>query len=363
MENKMSKKKIIFNVILMLSLIILFFNLILKGEDKGELVKVLFSTNKFYLILGIVVSLVFVLGESFNIRSILNILGYELPFIKAIKYGFIGFFFSGITPSATGGQPMQVYEMKNDGIEVSHSSLALLLTLVSYQIVSLVYGLIGIFWYKNIIFSNSKSIIVLIVLGLTLNILGIIFILLSIFNPVISLKICNAILKIVEKLPFINDENKEKIRVAFKNQIEEYNKCASYIKGNKKTLLKVLLVTFIQIGSLFSVSYIVYRALGQSGKSILDIVFLQAVIYLSSSFIPLPGAVGVSESNFISLFSIVYTKNLIGGAMILSRGISFYLLMIISMVSIIVIKIFEIKSIYTAKKNIKINNKIKVINH
>ncbi len=47
------------------------------------------------------------------------------PF-SCIRYSFIGFFYSGITPSATGGQPMQLYYMKKAGIKISDSTVVLM---------------------------------------------------------------------------------------------------------------------------------------------------------------------------------------------------------------------------------------------
>ena len=41
---------------------------------------------------------------------------------RCIQYSFIGFFYSGITPSATGGQPVQLYYMNKDGKGVFFST-------------------------------------------------------------------------------------------------------------------------------------------------------------------------------------------------------------------------------------------------
>lgn len=49
-------------------------------------------------------------------------------------------FYSGITPSATGGQPMQLYEMKKDGNSVSSSTVVLMVTAVCYKLVLVCIG-------------------------------------------------------------------------------------------------------------------------------------------------------------------------------------------------------------------------------
>ena len=54
---------------------------------------------------------------------------------SCIKYSFVGFFYSGITPSATGGQPMQLYYMQKEGHKVSDSSVVLMTVAVVYKLV------------------------------------------------------------------------------------------------------------------------------------------------------------------------------------------------------------------------------------
>lgn len=344
MENKLSKKRLLFNLIFMIILTSLVLNFILRGEDKREIISIVSLTDKKYIFLGIILSLMFILGEALNIKNTLDMINCKTSFLKTIKYAFTGFFFSGITPSASGGQPMQVYNMNKDGIEVSQASLALLLELLSTQIISFLYGLIGLVWFKDIFIANNRGVLYLISGGLFIKIVGIIFILTCIFNPKVSIKLYKLLSLLINKLPILKMEKKESLIKALKNQIEEYNKCAVYIKNKRDIFIfiKVLLRTILQMASLFSISYVVYRSFGQSSYSLLDIVFLQGLIYTGSSFLPLPGGVGVSESTFLSVFKEIYSKNLISSAMLLSRGISFYLLLIISLLSLILIRIAEL---------------------
>ena len=65
---------------------------------------------------------------------------------NGIKYALVGFFFSSVTPSASGGDPMQIYYMKKDGLAMGHSALAILTEFSSFQFVTVVMSLIGIYW-------------------------------------------------------------------------------------------------------------------------------------------------------------------------------------------------------------------------
>lgn len=72
--------------------------------------------------------------------------------IRCIQYSFIGFFYSGITPSATGGQPVQLYYMSKDGNRGSDSTVVLMTVAVVYKfvLVILVVVIAGIMLMPNI---------------------------------------------------------------------------------------------------------------------------------------------------------------------------------------------------------------------
>lgn len=59
------------------------------------------------LVAAAILSVFYVAGEGSMICYLLKEVGEKARLLRCIAYSFIGFFFSGITPSATGGQPMQ----------------------------------------------------------------------------------------------------------------------------------------------------------------------------------------------------------------------------------------------------------------
>ena len=52
---------------------------------------------------------------------------------------------------------------------------------------------------------------------------------------------------------------------------------------------------------------------------------MQSVLYTTVSSLPLPGAIGISETVFLTLYSHIYTDSLLHDALLLHRGISFYI--------------------------------------
>ena len=109
MEEIMEKaKKFIRNFIVFLLLIVLTFYIALKDQDLSELYIVIKNTVPSFVIMGILSMCFYLLCEAINIDRMLKALGEKSTFSQNIKYALIGFFFSGITPAASGGQPMQI---------------------------------------------------------------------------------------------------------------------------------------------------------------------------------------------------------------------------------------------------------------
>ena len=143
MSKKVSPKNMLKNGGLFIGLILLTFYIIFKNNNIEEIINAISSLNINYTIIGIVCSCTFIICEGINIGRNLKLMEYEIKFFTSIKYAIVGLFFSSVTPSASGGQPMQVYYMHKDGIQVSHSSLALLMDLASFQFVTVTMAIVG----------------------------------------------------------------------------------------------------------------------------------------------------------------------------------------------------------------------------
>ena len=55
--------------------------------------------------------------------------------ITGLKAAILCKFYDNITPSSTGGDPMQLYMMTKDKIKISHGAITLLVKLLAYEIV------------------------------------------------------------------------------------------------------------------------------------------------------------------------------------------------------------------------------------
>lgn len=324
MEKTKKIKKTIRNLIIFILLIVLTFTLILKDQDTAEIFNIIKNVKKQYLLIGIAAMIIYIVCESLNIGRILKELGEKSSLLKNIKYTLTGFFFSSITPAASGGQPMEIYYMHKEKISVANSTLALLMQLCSMQIVTISMGIISVI-INFILVKNG--LILLFLLGITLNSTALILLIIAIFSKRLSEGLVKFAVKVLKlfRIPKI-EEKQEKLE----KELKSYQDSAIYIKSHKILMLKTLLTTVVQIIVYYSIPYWVYRAFGFNTLNIWNLITLQALLYATVSGIPSPGAVGVSEGGFLGIFRNAFPGTVIGSAMLLNRGINFYLLVLVS---------------------------------
>jgi conserved hypothetical protein len=306
---------------------------IFKQTSPEGMAAALESVKTRYIIIGLCLMTVYASCEAKSIGMALEMLGHKLPFRRTLKYAMIGFFFSAITPSSTGGQPMQVVYMYKDGVKISDATIALLFQLLSYEIVMVTYSLTGFFCQKDILHDSIGNIQYLLLVGIGVNILVVLLILLSMFSKTalgVYTKMANKV------AGWISGADAAVVKDKVESVVSDYSAGAQYLSQNRGLFIKTLVVSAVQILALFSIPFVVFKSFGLTGYSAFQIIGLQAVLYNSINFLPIPGAVGSSEGMFFVLFHKIFTHKYIGTAMLLSRCLSFYLWVLICGLSVIV---------------------------
>ena len=318
-------KKIIFNLIFFILLIVITFYVLLKDQNIFDIFNLMLNSNKVFIFIAIVCMFIYLTLEGVNLLRTLKISGNkDVKLRSALKYAFIGFFFSAITPAASGGQPMQIYYMHRDKVSASGSTLALLMNLCSFQIITISMALFSLVFLGSYL---QGGMIVLFIIGIALNLTALALLIIGIFSRRISKWFVNFAIKVLKKFKVKNIGAKEE---KLNNELNKYQETSKYIKRNKNVMWKMLLTTLVQIIIYYTIPYWVYRAIGLGNVNIIKMIGLQAILYATVSGIPLPGAVGVSESGFMNIFKQIFTIETISGAMLINRGVSFYLFVIIS---------------------------------
>lgn len=331
-----NKKKLIIRIVnAMIFLLVAFvtFFVIFKKNNIFMILQNLKKVNVLFVLLACFFMFVYIACEGVNIRRILKSLGDKITYLSSFKYASVGFFFSAITPSASGGDPMQLYFMKKDNLSISHSALALLVELTSFEFICCVLAVFGYFYNFDIVHNHIGKLKYLVIIGIILNVLYISLLLIMIFSKKLAIKLSNLVIKFLELVHYKKIMSfKEKIS----KQIDEYHDCSLLIKNNKSMLVKVVLTTLLELVLYHCVPYCIYLSFGLNEFSIVSFITLSAVLYTSVAFLPLPGSMGASEGGFVVLYKMLFPLYLLSSAMLLSRAVSYYIFVIFTGVIIFV---------------------------
>lgn len=318
------------NISFMLLLFVLTLSVIFKNNDIADVVKQIKIGNTKILFVAMGMMLISLLCESAIIFFMLKNMKEDITFKRCAKYSFIGFFYCAITPSASGGQPAQIVYMRKDGYKISTSSVIIFTLVTVYKFVLIGFVALSFIVNNSFVRENLNNLTVFYIFGLLVNVLFIVLICLLFFKPNIVKWIIGALYKLMMKIKII--KNPDKIITAINKSVEEYIENVDFVKKNMIILLPVLFLTILQRLLMFSISYVVYKFFGLSELSFFDIISLQVILNTSVDVLPVPGGIGASEMAFKIIFGVAYQTSLIVPAMLVTRFVNFYFMLIVSAV-------------------------------
>lgn len=321
-------KKLLLSLLLLIVLMGVTGGILLRGQPFSLLWANLKHMNPWLLLPGLLMMLGYVGAEALCTWQILRRLGHRIPYRYCLGYSLVGFYVSSVTPSATGGQPAQIYYMSRDGVPAAHGALNMMLIASCYQTASLIWG-VGVWLAVPYVRQTTRGGWGLLLLyGAGMMILLTAGMVMCMFFAGPARRICGAVLKFLTLVHIVRrpEEGQKKLE----RILGEYRQGAECIRNNPGLAVRVLILCLIQQGMLFSVPWFVYMAFGLSGAGWIQVAGLQALLTLAVCNVPLPGAVGPAEGGFVAAFAAVFGKELVTPAMLVSRGISFYAFLAVS---------------------------------
>ncbi|MCL2880496.1 MAG: flippase-like domain-containing protein, partial [Treponema sp.] len=279
-----------------------------------------------YLLLAAFMVIVCIGTQGFSFTVIFKAIGYKVSHWKGFVYANVDYYFSSITPSASGGQPSMMFYMAKDGIPVAASGITTFFFLLIYNGSLLVLGTVFLIFMPWL--AQNSVIVVLLIIGYVVNIVLLSLSSFCMFVPSVIRRLGMGGIRLLGKLRIFKDPGKWVNNL--ENSLEEYKRSAGIIKSKPMLAVKVFLLVLIQRFALLSVTFFVYKALRLSGGTYLEIVGAQAIATLCVCILPLPGGVGAAENVFLSVFKNIFPVAFVLPAMLLSRGISFYFCLIFS---------------------------------
>ena len=318
--------------------VVLFGYLFIAGEGEDTL-RALTSFNWSFLLLALVGIVVYWLLESACMQIICNSLFKGFSFVKTFIVTVIGQYFNCITPLSSGGQPMQAYYYSRFGLPLKHAMPMLLCRFIVYQLTMTVYAIIVLVLRFNYFMQDLRAIMYLVAIGFVGG-----FVLIAMLFSLAFAKntIIRATTWAINLLGRIGILKKPESTLANATKsLEEAYAGIRFLLKEPAVLIKVSLVTFVQLTVFFSLSWVIFAGFGLDLEKLgmdpvegyFTVISCQAFVYLIASFVPLPGAIGASEASYITFFNYVYQDpSVVALSTFIWRALTFYLPIVVGMV-------------------------------
>lgn len=325
-EEKGKRRKIPWSMLYIVATIVAVLLFGLFNREFGNVFRTIANLTPGFLTLGVVVSLVYFLFEGEIFRLLLHSQGYHISVLEGLKNALLGLYYSYITPSSTGGQPMQsAYLLRDKKIPVGISTAALIIKFMCFQCAFVLVSVVSFAGMYAKLAVENPGIIPFIILGLGINGCSIVFFA-SLFHKPILHQICRFAKWLMGRFGFLRR------RTGLLNSIDRFEAdFSSYtddFKGKQKSLIAAMLLSIPQFILQMSVIYFIFRAFGYHDVSYLEVLAVQSMLQVSVSFMPMPGASGAQEIGFSSFFRNYFVNDDLYAAVMVWRFFTYYLVVI-----------------------------------
>ena len=288
----------------------------------GNLRLAISSVNMNWLMAAFASMIVFWLTDTFVLSYATGYVQKKHSYISMLKVAMIGQYYSALTPFATGGQPVQVYYLKKIGVSASKSTTVLVFKFIAWQMVVVCFSICSLIINYNFMAAEMPQMLVFTFIGLTINI-GVIFVVAMVMiNKDLLIRISSFVISKLGKVRLIKDP--EKSFVSAKAYFTDINESITVMYEHKLKALNILIVSMVQFLSLMAVTYFIYRSLGLNDRSLTQLIMLQAILYMTVSFTPIPGASLASEASFSIFFGPAFPVGFLFVSLLLWRAITYY---------------------------------------
>lgn len=315
-------KKYIGNITLIIGLSLLTMWILIGSEDPSQLARYLTRLAPKWIAIGFIC-----IGLYWMLETIIQYLLVRKMYRgnhlwNSFKVVMAGHFFNAITPFASGGQPMQAFMMMKQGVPLGTSASVLLSKFIIYQIILTLYSSVVLIMQLKFFVLKVQGVIYLSLLGFLVNIGVVIILIMAALKGRYVKKIGFWLINMLNKMHINKSPNSYKRKLI--KQVDLFNSNIRVIKDNKRLLLKVAILTIAQLTAYFVIPYAVYRAFGLKGAEMFVMIAASAFIVMFSSFVPIPGGVGVAEGSFFLLFQLFFPSPILPTAILCWRVITFY---------------------------------------
>ena len=282
-----------------------------------------------YVGLGAVLTFGAIFAQTLSACSALRCMGHSVGLLTMFRISILGEFYCYITPGASGGQPMVIYQLYKRKVPVGDGTSVQLAHHLFFQIaLTVITTVLGVLYRDFIVRQVGPSLPVLVV-GYCFNVLVVILLLLL----CLTRRPVRWAVKLVALLAGkLRIQKLAELEETMLDTADQFYAATQRLKRNKPEIARQLVIGALRVVSLNSVMYLVYRGLGLSGYGYGQLLAMSVMLYNSAAYAPMPGASGAQEGVFALYFAGIFQDSLLFSGMLAWRFITFYLVLAVGVV-------------------------------
>ena len=276
-------------------------------------------------------------GDGVGIWFCLRRQGFRLSAGAIVRITLCGFFYSNITPGASGGQPMQVAAMNKAGVPVGNGTTTVTIRLICNQFMVSVLSLAFLIANRGFIYRQLEGAIWFVRVGWVINFAVVPLVLLAAFRRAWIRKLVNGLISLLAKIRILKDP--ETTRRSADEVLDTYHTALNSLLRSPGEIIRQCLCSTASLLALTGSIVFVYHAFGMSGTPWYHLMSLAFLLFVSASYTPLPGASGAQEGGFLFYFRGIFTGGTIGLALLTWRFFTYYLFIFVGVINLLAEKI------------------------
>ncbi len=288
----------------------------------SQIVETIKLCDKTWLLFAVIAAGMYVWLEGKAIRVALDAAGCHRGAWSGLLYSTSDIYFSAVTPSAMGGQPASAYFMIRDDVPGGVAAAALVLNLIMYTLAIVVLGVLALIVHPTAFLEFNRVSRVLVLVGFAvLCVLSVLF--------VMVLKKGDRFFGTAKRIAvFLHHrkllKNVKKSLMKLEKAERDYENCIALIGRQQGIMLQVFVWAFLQRTAQILVPVFLYLSFGGKGNRAVLLFCKQCLITIGYNFVPIPGAMGVSDYLMLDGFKRIVEHNMAYRLELFSRGITFY---------------------------------------
>lgn len=294
-----------------------------KGFSPKHFFEYLNRNNPWWLSAAFLAMLAYIAFDALMVGCLLKGFGYPRSFPRCVSYAAADLYFSAITPSATGGQPVEAYFMVKDDVPAVISTVVMLTYLLLYTLSIVIIGLLCLILMPSSFLAFSTVSRIFILVGAVIQCFLAVLYAMLLWSKGMLRKLLLWGLRLLGKLHILH--NLEKREQKLLATMDQYAQATALLKGKRRLLLKTLLLNLIHRACQILVTVFCFLAGGGSLGLAPKVFAMQSNVVIGAYCIPIPGSMGVTDLLMLDGFTSLMSEQQSANLEILARATSFYI--------------------------------------